>query len=182
MDGDQKWCPLCEQILPLSSFYTTYCKPCNAAKRKRWREANRARANAQQLAYNRTNAEKRKRWTAINRERSSDKRREYIRRYRRKHPDKHANSEGKRRAAKRTTSSALCPQVAAIYRRAASEEVIACEYCGKPTVRGGRHVDHRTPLSRGGGHTIDNLSICCCQCNLKKAIKTADEFTAGGAS
>jgi hypothetical protein len=44
-----------------------------------------------------------------------------------------------------------------------------CEYCGRsaPTVQ--LHVDHRTPVSRGGSDAVDNLTTACADCNLGKS-------------
>jgi len=38
------------------------------------------------------------------------------------------------------------------------------------------HVDHYTPLSKGGTHTVDNLVIACPRCNLTKSAKDPYEF------
>ena len=48
-----------------------------------------------------------------------------------------------------------------------------CFYCG---VHGATHVDHLTPISRGGTDSSTNLAACCKRCNLRKGEKTADEF------
>lgn len=52
-----------------------------------------------------------------------------------------------------------------------------CVYCAMP-VGDNYHVDHMTPLSRGGSNWPDNLAITCPPCNLSKNDKTADEFIA----
>jgi 5-methylcytosine-specific restriction endonuclease McrA len=51
----------------------------------------------------------------------------------------------------------------------------ACWWCGKDTA-GKYHVDHRIPLSRGGGNSPDNLVISCARCNLRKHAKMPQEF------
>lgn len=52
-----------------------------------------------------------------------------------------------------------------------------CEYCGKEItwtnygkydVRGGWHVDHSQPRSRGGTNHLNNLFPACIKCNLDK--------------
>lgn len=40
-----------------------------------------------------------------------------------------------------------------------------CHYCGKDA----NTVDHKTPLSRGGKSTLDNLVAACRACNSSKA-------------
>ena len=38
------------------------------------------------------------------------------------------------------------------------------------------HLDHLTPLSKGGLHSITNVAWACAECNLKKNNKTEEEF------
>lgn len=49
-----------------------------------------------------------------------------------------------------------------------------CLYCGDTS--GPFHIDHKTPLSRGGKNTKDNLTVACADCNLKKHTMTVEEF------
>lgn len=49
-----------------------------------------------------------------------------------------------------------------------------CVYCGADA----SHVDHKTPLSRGGTDAIDNLVPACMRCNIRKGVMTFEEFTA----
>ena len=50
-----------------------------------------------------------------------------------------------------------------------------CFYCGVD-LEDGYHVEHMTPLSRGGADSIDNIVIACETCNKRKGTKTAEEF------
>lgn len=50
-----------------------------------------------------------------------------------------------------------------------------CRYCGEPLYRGG-HLDHLTPVSRGGSHNSNNVTLACRSCNLEKGNKTFDEY------
>ena len=55
-----------------------------------------------------------------------------------------------------------------------------CFYCKIDVKRGiNLHLDHKTPLFRGGAHSIDNLVSSCQKCNLKKGTKTVEEFLNG---
>lgn len=47
-----------------------------------------------------------------------------------------------------------------------------CPYCKSPA----QHIDHRTPLSRGGEHAFDNLQMICQICNRAKGALTEAEF------
>lgn len=49
-----------------------------------------------------------------------------------------------------------------------------CAYCNKQGVR--LEIEHIIPKSRGGSNRVDNLTISCRKCNLKKGNKTAKEF------
>lgn len=52
-----------------------------------------------------------------------------------------------------------------------------CFYCKIEVHRGiNLHLDHETPLARGGEHKIENLVPACKSCNLRKGTKTAAEF------
>jgi 5-methylcytosine-specific restriction endonuclease McrA len=50
-----------------------------------------------------------------------------------------------------------------------------CAYCGEA---GPLQVDHRTPLSRGGTNSIENVLPACRSCNGMKHRLTEDEFRA----
>ncbi len=52
-----------------------------------------------------------------------------------------------------------------------------CVYCGM-LLSGDYHIDHKTPVSRGGSNDIENLQILCPTCNVKKGAKTHDEYVA----
>ena len=50
-----------------------------------------------------------------------------------------------------------------------------CAYCGAPS----EHIDHVTPLARGGRHSIGNLVGACAACNLSKSKKLLAEWRYG---
>lgn len=49
-----------------------------------------------------------------------------------------------------------------------------CAYCGD--TEGPFHLDHIIPWSRGGDHSLGNLTISCATCNLSKGDKTPEEW------
>jgi 5-methylcytosine-specific restriction endonuclease McrA len=74
-------------------------------------------------------------------------------------------------------------QITKVYARALERGFI-CPYCGRtmtlepsdvPPYRGAS-LDHKIPLCRGGGNTLENLVICCSGCNMKKHNMTEKEF------
>lgn len=52
-----------------------------------------------------------------------------------------------------------------------------CAYCERP-LSTSYHVEHKTPLVRGGTHWPDNLCLACERCNKRKGSKTEAEFMA----
>lgn len=52
-----------------------------------------------------------------------------------------------------------------------------CSYCRRD-VFNSYHVDHKTPIARGGSNWPSNLQITCSECNLQKGVKTHEEFVA----
>jgi len=52
-----------------------------------------------------------------------------------------------------------------------------CFYCSTPLpLESVIHLEHKTPLSRGGSNGPENLALACAPCNLSKGAKTAQEF------
>jgi hypothetical protein len=49
-----------------------------------------------------------------------------------------------------------------------------CAYCG--TTEGEFHLDHIFPWSRGGAHSLENLTVACAPCNRSKRDKTVQEW------
>lgn len=53
-----------------------------------------------------------------------------------------------------------------------------CFYCRTPISYKFSHIDHMTPISRGGTNHPENKVVCCHQCNSRKHVLTADEYMA----
>ncbi len=51
-----------------------------------------------------------------------------------------------------------------------------CRFCDTQ-LDDGNHVEHLTPVSRGGTSNLRNLTLSCVKCNLAKTNKTLAEFT-----
>ncbi|WP_420706311.1 HNH endonuclease [Streptomyces sp. NRRL S-475] len=49
-----------------------------------------------------------------------------------------------------------------------------CCYCDRPA----EHLDHVTPISKGGGDVLSNVVPACADCNLSKAALTLAEWAA----
>lgn len=53
-----------------------------------------------------------------------------------------------------------------------------CIYCISVLDEVQAHLDHRTPLSRGGTNEPENLQLLCARCNSEKHAKTHSEYVA----
>lgn len=126
---------------------------------------------------NRQEANQRSRqWYSAN----PDKARENKRRWIRDNPEKHREvrraKEQRRRARKHNAEGThTAADIQAQYERQNGR----CYYCG---LKVGKkyHVDHVTPLSRGGSDGPENLVVTCGGCNLRKNDKLPHEWPEGG--
>ena len=53
-----------------------------------------------------------------------------------------------------------------------------CQYCGKKAPDVVLHLEHITPVSRGGKNAITNLVTSCAECNLGKGARTLADNSA----
>ena len=51
-----------------------------------------------------------------------------------------------------------------------------CAYCETPLKYQDSHIDHITPVSKGGLGTLNNTVLVCSKCNLSKKAKTLRRF------
>jgi 5-methylcytosine-specific restriction endonuclease McrA len=51
-----------------------------------------------------------------------------------------------------------------------------CPYCGTTLNPASFQLDHKDPISRGGLHSITNITACCRPCNEAKGNMDHDEF------
>ena len=51
-----------------------------------------------------------------------------------------------------------------------------CAYCGRTHRIRYLEIDHKWPVSRGGGDEITNLQLLCTPCNMRKGIQSHEEF------
>ena len=54
---------------------------------------------------------------------------------------------------------------------------LTCYLCLIAIRFGTDNLEHKTPISRGGINSIDNLEISCRDCNYRKHDKTLEEYT-----
>ena len=53
---------------------------------------------------------------------------------------------------------------------------LTCYLCLKSISFGKDHLEHKTPLCKGGTNEYDNLGVACQKCNCKKHTKTEAEY------
>lgn len=51
-----------------------------------------------------------------------------------------------------------------------------CSYCGRVHRIRYLEIDHKLPVSRGGGNEFGNLQLLCTRCNMRKGIQSDEEF------
>jgi 5-methylcytosine-specific restriction endonuclease McrA len=96
------------------------------------------------------------------REQNPDKRRQNEKNYRDRNPEKQKAKGASRRAVVGVLSAQEIRQIMSN----------PCAYCGAPPA----HLEHCTPLFRGGYNDFDNCVSACARCNTVKGKKTVLEF------
>jgi 5-methylcytosine-specific restriction endonuclease McrA len=91
----------------------------------------------------------------------------------RKHPEKRKFYKRNRRA---RLSQAGCLVSGDLIQRLFTSQSYRCVYCLKAITEKYYHADHKTPLSRGGQHSDENIHLTCPSCNQRKSTKTHEEF------
>lgn len=90
---------------------------------------------------------------------------------------KRANSHKRRVLNKRAGKLEIADMNKVYYDNIKIHGKLTCVYCDG-ICENDWHLDHKMPLSRGGGNETDNLVISCSSCNLRKGAKTVEEFEA----
>ena len=117
-----------------------------------------------------------------------DKCREHVRRYKASHrdilrerdreymaqrPEQRRKNEHTRRARKMSVGGSFTlEEISQQFDRQENK----CYYCGALLIGVPYHIDHKTPISRGGSNDIDNIALACVSCNLQKHTRTDTEY------
>ena len=98
----------------------------------------------------------------------------YLRKWRQDNPLKHKTHIHKRR----TAINALdLKTIQLVYENNIKRfGCLTCYLCLNRIEFGKDHLEHKTPLSRGGDNKYSNLDVSCQKCNLSKHDKTEEEF------
>lgn len=162
------------------------CVECSKAKRlktadgqreymARYREEKGAELRAYDRQRYAADAEAKREWHRAHYAANIEAKREKAARWRMANPDaKRASNRGRKALHRNAEGRHTAADIAAL--RIAQGN--CCGICGADLSVTGEHVDHMTPLSRGGGNSPDNLMLLCPPCNLRKNDKTLGEYLA----
>jgi 5-methylcytosine-specific restriction endonuclease McrA len=150
----------------------------HAEKRKVYDRAYQARTKEQAAERSRRSYEKNKedvaRRAAERHEKNPSKRKAQYVAYVAANPEKIRARSANRTAQKKSAKGRITKDD---IRKLFVEQFSACLYC-KADLQQGYHLDHRTPLCRGGAHALYNLQLLCIPCNLKKNGRDPAEYEA----
>ncbi len=150
-----------------------YCKVCSSERNKRnyqkrwsyYRERGNAANRAAYAADPQKKLAQNAAWSAANK----DKVAVILRRYYERHPEMRAKKHSMRRARKENNGVFVI-----LPKELRKLKTQPCIYCGAKA----EHMDHITPISRGGRHSVGNLAPACAKCNLSKNNKFIVEWKA----
>jgi len=141
-----------------------------------WREKNKEKLAEKMKIYRKENPELVKRIEA-NRKITSERRVKsniYHKKWSQKNPDKRAQYYQVRRCRMVEGVNDLTQADISKQREFQNGK---CYYCKQELDNKGRgHIEHKTPLSRGGHNTKTNIVISCSKCNLVKGQMTEEEY------
>jgi len=184
--AETKRCTGCQTLLPRvqfaprsrgSVYVASKCKACSSTKARAWREANRGRHAANYKRWVKADPERHakrlREWRAI--PENARKHRAFSLRWAKENPEQRRALMATTRARRRDAKTSVIP--AAVLRDMLERQGSRCYYCQFP-LKKEMHLEHRTPIVRGGKHVLENLCWSCPTCNLKKGRRTESEFVA----
>jgi len=92
--------------------------------------------------------------------------------WRAENPERAAASWRKSRHKRRAALSGSSPDANLAIEKILKNRKRHCFYCGVRLTRKNLHVDHMSPLAKGGAHSAANLVAACDKCNLSKHDKS----------
>jgi 5-methylcytosine-specific restriction endonuclease McrA len=160
----------------LRAAYADYCERKGDEVREQKRRyaarnilKERARSKAKFYRDKEKCIERNKRWKENNR----DKVNAIARRFRERHPLKGRMTAQNRRALRRGLKGKQTSQgIAELFRLQKNK----CGYCRADLTKVSFHIDHITPVSKGGSNERKNLQILCQPCNSRKHASDPIDF------
>jgi 5-methylcytosine-specific restriction endonuclease McrA len=176
-----KRCPKCDINKQLSEFgkhkqtkdgLKNYCRKCNNASAKAYQDSNREKVRKTNREYSRNNKDANKARSKAWYESNKDKALENSKKWQQENRDKTNNyklaNRHKRRAMIKESGVYLVTgrDLSKIRRQ-------SCVYCGS---KDDITIEHIIPITRGGTHSIGNLTSACRSCNFSKSGKFIMEW------
>ena len=172
-----------ESIRALYYAETPEQRKLRQARGKLWKDAHRDQVREAGRIYSKSRQEQSKAWKAANHDKVLEGSRDYYRRNRESILAKFvaryisdpnpARVIAHRRRARKLNAEGF--HTKEDIRRIGDHQKWRCYWCGVST-KGKFHVDHLTPLSKGGSNWPSNLVISCARCNLQKQDADPIEF------
>jgi len=153
---------------------TRYYREYNETHRKERHAYDRIRHSKETPEFRRLEYEKRREWRQEYGMVNKNHLRAYGRLWRQTFPEKHTDTQNRRRARQLNAS-----RIEKIDRMAIIErDKWTCYLCGLICTPQNVTLDHVIPLFHGGSHTADNLRVACRSCNSRKGTKLPHAFLA----
>lgn len=154
------------------AYYESHKEEMQQSRRERY-AARREEENEQSRAYHERNREAvLERQAAYRRENAG-----YFARWKRENRARIAASNASRRS--RLANAPEGQVTEADLLDMLESQGYLCAYC-ECSLDEGFHLEHMTPLCRGGVNDWTNVAVSCPRCNLSKGRSTAEEFTGRG--
>lgn len=161
-------------------------------QKRAWARRNKSKAYQGKLAWNAANPAKVREYSRRTRAKGRGATADYLRKWRALNPGassrfnrKHyykdllaSRANGRINSQKRRGQTLDSDITAATIEAILERQHCLCSYCSTDLRGSGFHLDHMTPLSRGGLHCSKNVQLTCPRCNLRKFTKTDAEFRA----
>lgn len=179
-----KRCGTCATVLPLFCFQHnnstadrlhSQCRSCNSNQNVRWYSENTEEVRQRQQEWYAENA-------AAERERLAAWRAEnpgYWESYyntERGRLQKQLTEGHARALAAGNPAEKITPEDLLAYWQQQGINPLRCFYTNEGLTPQTRSIDHATPISRGGDHTMENIVPCTWAANDRKNTRTAEEF------
>lgn len=152
--------------------------PAAIARKRKWVEEHREQVRATNKAWKKRNPAKVKASSKRSYEKNSERRRLLARERWIKNHEKelarlcHKNHKRRIRVKTGNNPASIVKFIESIRKK----RWVKCFHCDKKISGRKCHIDHITPLAKGGTHSAENLGPSCPKCNLSKSAKTLSQW------
>ena len=143
---------------------------------RKWRAGNKERCREYDRKYYWKNPEKRRTKRHTEYWADPEKARTIASKWAKENPKSRCANQARYMARKRNAEGSFTAEdIKDLY----ATQGARCYYCSV-SIEELYHIEHMTPLSRGGKNDVSNICLACAPCNLSKHTKTAEEFQGAG--